>query len=80
MTGQFECNDIMGILEHLADNDLSSLQYIDKLEKTIFLESRKLRRDDISSLLISRVFLDWRRSNPRIHKYLSEKQDFDIAS
>lgn len=50
MSGKFECNDIMGILEHLADNDISSLNYIDRLEKIIFLNSKKLRKDDLRKL------------------------------
>jgi len=48
MSGQFECNDIMGILEHLADNDQSSLKYIERLEKIIYANAKKLRRDDLS--------------------------------
>lgn len=47
MSGQFECNDIMGILEHLAENDLTSLNYIDRLEKILFENARKLRGDDL---------------------------------
>lgn len=48
MSGQFECNDVMGILEHLADKDQSSLKYIERLEKIIFENAKKLRRDDLS--------------------------------
>ena len=47
MSGQFECNDIMGILEHLAENDQSSLNYFERLEKIIFENAKKLRKDDI---------------------------------
>lgn len=49
MNGQFECNDIMGILEHLADNDQSSLNYFERLEKIIFENAKKLRKDELSS-------------------------------
>lgn len=48
LSGQFECTDIMGILEHLAENDQNSLTYFDSLEKLIFHNAKKLRRDDIS--------------------------------
>lgn len=55
MSGQFECNDIMGILEHLAENDLTSLNYIDRLEKIIFQNARKLRRDDLRKVRFMQV-------------------------
>lgn len=55
MSGQFECNDIMGILDHLAENDQSSLNYLEKLEKTIFENSRKLKKDDIRNILITKA-------------------------
>lgn len=53
MSGQFECNDIMGILEHLADNDQSSLNYFERLEKIIFENAKKLRKDDIRRFHLS---------------------------
>lgn len=52
MSGQFECNDIMGILEHLADNDQLSLNYFERLEKIIFENSKKLRKDDVRKLAV----------------------------
>ena len=55
MSGQFECNDIMGILEHLAENDLTSLNYVDRLEKIIFQNARKLRRDDLRKVRFIQV-------------------------
>ena len=47
MSGQFECNDIMGILDHLAENDKASLNYFERLERIIFENAKKLRKDDI---------------------------------
>ncbi len=47
MKGKFECNNMMEILELLAENDQSSLSNLERLEKIIFVTAPKLRRDDI---------------------------------
>jgi hypothetical protein len=47
MKGKFECNNMMEILELLADNDQSSLSNLERMEKIIFVTAPKLRRDDI---------------------------------
>lgn len=56
-SGQIECNDIQGILQLLQENDKCSLKLLDRLEKIIFHNAKKLRREDIRT----------RRSPRRLH-------------
>jgi hypothetical protein len=48
-SGQIECRDIQGILQLLQENDKCSLKLIDRLEKIIFQNAKKLRREEIRS-------------------------------
>lgn len=51
-TGQFECQDLMGLLLLLSESDKSGLKYLQRLEKLLFENSKKLRREDIKLFML----------------------------
>lgn len=50
-TGQIECQDLMGLLQLLSESDKNSLKYFHRLEKVMFENSKKLRREDVKTFM-----------------------------
>lgn len=54
-TGQYECQDLTGLLQLLSESDKCSLKYLQRLEKLLFENSKRLRREDMKLFMIGDI-------------------------